>query len=212
MVRTIYIAWRQKASEPRYIIAKIKRNKSGGILLEYLKDFESAKEKGLDYFFGFRNENLTPLEIENRLSHRIISKERSDRMEYLEFWNAQNTNGIFDVLALTQGKAPTDNFEFLADFYPVKQKKFKIVSDIAGLSNLKLNAGELKEGDILTYQKTPSEFDKDAVTLFKNDKIVGYIKKIHNRIFRDNQKMNIVVKTVHENGIIKQAFITISKQ
>ncbi len=104
-------------------------------------------------------------------------------------------------------KFPKNAFYFqIAEWF----LNFKIVTDIAGLSHLKLPIDEIKVGDRLTFKQTPSGKDKDEVRLFKNDKEVGFVKKIHNRIFRNKPKLNLIVKAVSQNGFIKQVFFTIS--
>lgn len=211
MIRCIYISWRKQIGEQRYIIAKIKRNVSEGIVFKYLKGFEDAKKDGLDFFLGFKDESkLSPESVSNLLSLRTISKERPNRNEYLDFWGARNVNDIFDILGLTQGKSPTDNFEFLARFYPEPGLTF--VTDIASLSHQKLPVGTLIVGDKLTYRPEPAnKFDKKAVAVFKGETKIGYIKKIHNEVFLDKTKHypKLTVQALDENGIIKQVFVKV---
>lgn len=212
MIRTIYIAWRKQTGGRRYIIAKIKRNISSGITFKYLKkDFEKAQQEGLGYFLGFKEANkLSSKDIEKLLSLRIISKERPNRNEFLDFWEARDVNDIFNILGLTQGKSPTDNFEFLAEFYPKKGLKF--VTDLAGLSYEKLPAGTLSVGDELTYHhESDNEFDKEAVAVFKGSLKLGYIKKVHNLVFIKKTKYapKLIVKAIDENEVIKQVFVKV---
>jgi hypothetical protein len=198
LIRVIYISWRKQIGDRRYIIAKIKRNVSDGISFEYLNGYEEAKKEGLEHFLGFKNtQKLTPQSIEHLLALRVISKERPDR------------NGYFDILALTQGKTQTDNFEFLAEYHPKKDLKF--ITDLANLSRLKLPPKTLAKGDILTYKlEKTNQFDKYAVCVYKGNVAVGYIKKIHNQVFHRTRKpLKITVKAVDENGVTKQVFIKV---
>lgn len=214
MIRTIYITWRKKTGDRRYIIAKLKRNVEG-ITFSYTKGFEEAQQAGLDFFSGFKNiEKINSQEIENWLSLRLISKERPDRHEHLAFWEIENTLSSFDEIAFTQGKSPTDNFEFLADFLFVKSKKLVFVTDLAGLSHLKIPIGQIKVGDVLSYQREYNNpMDQYAIAVFKNDLKIGYIKQIHNRIFAKlKRKLHITVKAVDENGFIKQVFVKVEKR
>jgi hypothetical protein len=212
MIRNIFIAWRRKSGERRYIIARIKRNASD-ISFEYMPDFEKAKKDGLDFFFGFKDEKkLKPTEIYNLLSLRVMSKDRPDRNEFLRFWEAEGVEDVFDLLGLTQGKSPTDNFEFLADFLRVKTKKLTFVTDLAGLSYLQLKSGLVKKGNILTYRiEKNNEFDKKAVAVYKGDLKVGYIKQIHTKVFDLKRKLKLTVKAVDENGVTKQIYIKVEK-
>uniref|UniRef100_UPI00404849B6 HIRAN domain-containing protein n=1 Tax=Roseivirga sp. TaxID=1964215 RepID=UPI00404849B6 len=83
---------------------------------------------------------------------------------------------------------------------------------MAGLSKLKLSANSVKPGDILTYKLEPNnEFDDKAVKVFKNDLEVGYLKKIHSRIFykQKGDLLKLVVKAVEQNGLIKRIFVKV---
>lgn len=212
MVSIIYISWRKKIGEKRYIIAKIKRNVNG-ISFDYTKEFQEAKKDGLEHFLGFKDaETLTTKKIETLLSLRIISKDRPDRPEFLQFWEAENVADTFDILAFTQGKSPSDNFEFLADFLTVKTDKLIFVTDLAGISHLKINAGTVKIGDMLTYKKeTDNAFDKNAVAVFWGNVKLGYIKRIHNKVFDLKRTLKLTVKAIDQNGIIKQIFVKVEK-
>lgn len=212
MIRALYITWRKKVGERRYIIAKIKRNVSEGISFEYLPDYEKAKNDGLEHFFGFKEpKKLSPNDIEEILSLRVISKERPDRNEFLKFWEADEVNDIMDILALTQGKSPTDNFEFLANYLTVNKKHLIFITDLAGLSHLKLPIGTVKKGDILSFQREPrNPKDENAIAVYNGSTKVGYIKKIHNKIFQKRQNLKLIVKAIDENGYIKQIFVKVS--
>lgn len=210
LVRKIFIAWKEAQGSRRFIIAKIKRNKSEGVTFEYCDEgFESAQKRGLDHFFGFKNApKLSPDQVEQLLMQRFISKDRPDRNEFLSFWEALETSDTFDLLALTQGKSPTDNFEFLAVYYP--QKGLRFVSDLAGISHLQLPRGTVQKDDILTFQSEPNnEFDAHAIAIYKDGTKVGYVKKIHNLVFLHGKKPEIKVKGVDQNGSIKQIFVSI---
>ncbi len=211
MIRVIYISWRKQVGDRRHIIAKIKRNVSEGISFEYLEGYEDAKKDGLDHFLGFKDaQKLTSETIDHLLSLRVISKERPDRNGYLSFWEAENIEDNFDILGFTQGKTQTDNFEFLAD-YQYQSNELKFVTDLANLSRLKLPAKTLLKGDELTYKLEKNNlFDKFAVCVYKGDIQVGYIKKIHNKVFHQKRKkIKVTVKAVDENGTVKQVFVKV---
>lgn len=212
MVSTIYISWRKKLGEKRYIIAKIRRNVNG-ISFGYTKEFQEAKKDGLEHFLGFKDaETLTAKKIETLLSLRIMSKDRPDRPEFLQFWEAEYVVDIFDMLAFTQGKSPSDNFEFLADFLTVKTNKLTFITDLAGLSYLKISAGTVKIGDKLTYKKEiDNVFDKNAIAVFWGNVKLGYIKRIHNKVFNLKRTLQLTVKAIDQNGIIKQIFVKVEK-
>ena len=212
LVRKIFIAWKKSEGARRYIIAKIKRNVSEGVTFDYCGDgFEKARKDGLEYFFGFQNvSGLTPLQVEQLLAQRVISKDRSGRESFLSFWEAENVEDAFDVLALTQGKLPTDNFEFLAKYFPKPGLHF--VTDLAGISHLALDRDSVEAGDVLTYKREPkNEYDRNAVAIYKGILKIGYIKQIHNQVFLHStfRKPHLTVKAVDKNGKIKQIFVSV---
>lgn len=210
MIRTIYIAWRQRSEEKRYLIARIKRT-ANGISFQYLRDFEVAKRDGLDFLFGFKDENkLTPAEIQSLLSLRVISKDRTDKNEFLKFWEAEGVDDTFDLLGLTQGKSPTDNFEFLADFLTTGRHNITFVTDLLGIEQLKLKAGLVKVGDILNYEINNIS-TKTNTSIFVNKIKVGNIKPIHSRVFESKRKLKLTVKAVDENEFIKQIYIKVEQ-
>lgn len=213
MIRTLYIAWRAGIGKRRFIIAKIQRI-ANGVSFDYLPGFKDAQKAGLDFFFGFKDtSNLSSNELENLLSLRVISRDRPDSDEFLRFWEADGIDDIFDLLALTQGKAPTDNFEFLADYLTVKEDELSFVTDLAGLSHTKIEKGTLIIGDILRYtHEYENENDKDAIAVYKGDRKIGYIKQIHNRIFKLKRKLKLTVKAIDENGSVKQVFVLVEKR
>jgi HIRAN domain len=210
LVRVIHIAWREKAGKRRYIVAKIKRNAHGVFFKPFAETMEKAKEAGLDYLAGFHDlSKVTNQDVSQLLSHRVISKDRPDRKSFLDFWEASNTDDIFDILALTQGKSPTDNFEFLAEFYPRKGTKF--VTDLAGLSHLNIERDSLKIGETLTFKKEKTNpVDKYAIAICKGDLKIGYVKQIHNKFFHClKHPVKLSIKAIDQNGRIRQVFMLV---
>lgn len=114
------------------------------------------------------------------------------------------------MLAHTQGLLPTDNFEFLADYNPVPGLHF--LTDVAGLSVKQFPTGTLKRGDKLTVKlDKDNAFDKEAVMVLKDGREVGFIKKIHCRVFAKPgaEGLKLEVKAVEQNGVMKRAFVKV---
>jgi len=214
-VREIHLSWRKGIGSRRRIVGKLIRTSTNGITFRYLeKGCKEAKEEGFSEYPGFPI-NYKALYQEDDLdifSLRLISFERKDNLKLLKFWEAEGVTDKFDLLALTQGKLPIDNFEFLGLFNPAKG--FKFVTDIAGLSHLQLERGVVNIGDKLTYEFESSEnaYFKRAVKVFKNDLHIGYIKNIHNNIFLNlaPNTLLLTVKDIEQNGIIKNIFVLVN--
>ena len=214
--REIYLSWRKEKGNRRKIVGVIKRTSTNGITFRYIKKgVEEAIKEGFKEYSGF------PLDYdkvysENNLdifSLRLVPFERTDNKTLLEFWAAEGITDKFDLLALTQGLLPTDNFEFLGNFNP--SKGFKFVTDIAGLSHINLDKDEIKKGDKLYYEFEQNEnaYNERAVKVFKGNTHIGYIKLIHDQIFlkvKGNKKLNLTVKEVDQNGRIRNIFIEVN--
>ncbi len=213
----IYLSWREGLGKRRHVVGVLKRNASLGVRFSYIqKGVDVAKKDGFSPYTEFpdfdKEYTNNVLEV---FGQRIMKSERSDISDFYDFWEIDNKfkDDKFYLLAHTQGLNPTDNFEFLADYNPNKSLRF--LTDLASLSSLKLSADSVKPGDILTYKMEPdNEFDDKAVKVFKGDKEVGYIKKIHSRVFykQKGSLLKLIVKAVEQNGIIKRIFLKVCSQ
>ncbi|UXE65150.1 MAG: hypothetical protein KA713_11655 [Chryseotalea sp. WA131a] len=210
----IYLSWREGLGKRRHIVGILKKNATLGIRFSYIKKgVEVAKKDGFSPYTEFpdvtKEYTESVLEV---FGQRIMKSERSDISDFYDFWEIDTKfkEDKFYLLAHTQGLNPTDNFEFLADYNPSKSLRF--LTDLASLSTLKLSADSVKAGDILTYKlESDNEFDDKAVKVFKGAKDVGYIKKIHSRVFykQKGSLLKLVVKAVEQNGIIKRIFVKV---
>jgi len=213
-IGNIFLIWRKGPGGRRIPIGRIKRNSSEGVKFVYIKEnVEEAKKYGFTPYTGFpdlkKEYDKNVLEI---LSQRLMKSERNDLTEFYNFWRVDETKKLdtYYMLAQTQGLIPIDNFEFLADFNP--QKGLEFVSEIAGLTKTNISPDVLKVGDILNYElEKNNQYDNSAVKLYKGDIFLGYVKKIHSRVFyKTNTTFKVRVHHIEKNGIIKRAFILIS--
>lgn len=212
----IYLSWRKGVGHPRHIVGVLKRNSTQGVYFKYLNQsnlLEASNDGFIPYTEFPELDDTYKKDVLSIFAQRLIKTERADIGDFLNFWevNGKFINDKFYLLAHTQGLSPADNFEFLADFNPVKNLCF--VSEIAGLSHLQLPPSTVVKGEELDYVLDPThDNDKFAVRVFKGDQHIGYIKKIHSKVFykRRANKLKIVVKDIDFNGIIKRIFVRIS--
>lgn len=212
-IKRIYMAWRAGRNHRRIIVGVIKANASS-ICLSYIKEgVEEARKYGFVCFPDFPDtDKVYKTNVMRVLSQRLNNSDRTDIGEYYAFWNIKerNRNDSLGMLALTGGILPTDNFEFLPDFYGVKG--LAIVSDLSGLSENPLDNGDVAEGDILSWKTEPDNpYDKEAVAVYKGFRKIGYIKKIHTRVFhkKGSGRLKIVVRRIEHNGHINKVFMDI---
>ncbi len=211
----IYVSWRKGQGSRRYIIGVLGETRDGRYEFAYDQTgVEKAKEEGFGPYTEFPDiattYNGNVLDI---FAQRLIKSERPDIQNFYSFWEIepQFIDNKFYLLAHTQGLLPTDNFEFLADYALVEGLHF--VTELAGLSSYKLPSDTLKTGDSLRFEVDPlNEFDGEAVKVYKDELEVGYIKKIHCRVFHKPgaDKLTLTVKAIDKNGIIKRAFVKVS--
>lgn len=213
-IGNIYLCWRQGVGKRRHIVGVLKRNATEGVRFHYLEgNVLRAKHEGFTPYTEFPDLSRTYKDnVVEIFGQRITKAERSDISNFLDFWEVDSKykDDKFYLLAHTQGLNPTDNFEFLADYNPIKGLRF--LTDLASLSVLKLPADSVKAGDKLTFaieRKNP--FDKYAVKVFKEDLPVGYIKLVHSRVFhkKGSENLKLGVKAVDQNGTIKRLFVKV---
>lgn len=216
-IKTIYLAWRRGKGSRRKIVGVIKKNATNGVRFEYFqKEVEEAQKEGFTPYIDFpaieKEYKDNVLEI---FGQRLIKTERTDLNKYLDFWDIdpKYKDDKYYLLAYTQGLQSNDNFEFLADFNPIRNLRF--VTEICGLSHSEIKPGTLSIGDTLSWELEKSNpKDKYAVKVLKGDQMIGYVKMIHSRVFYRSFKyrLNIRVKGIDQNGKLNRVFIEIFYQ
>lgn len=210
----IYLSWRKGQSARRHVVGVLKRNTTEGVRFQYLEDgVKLAKMEGFAPYPEFPDLSKKYSEhVIETFGQRIIKSERSDIQDFLNFWeiDVKYKDDKFYLLAHTQGLSPVDNFEFLADYNRIKSLCF--MTDLAGLSVLQLKRQMVQKGDRLSYTLEPENaHDNFAVKVFKDGQPIGYVKKIHSRVFhkRGKGQFALTAKAVEENELIKRIFVKI---
>lgn len=211
----IYLSWRKGQGSRRHIVGLLKQLTDGRFVFNYDRaQVEKAAVDGFTTYTEFsdltKEYNSNVLDV---FAQRLIKTERPDVQNFYRFWEIepQYQEDKFYLLGHTQGLLPTDNFEFLADYNIVDGLHF--LTELAGLSNLQLPSGALTIGDVLQFKTEPTnQYDPEAVMVLKDNKLIGYIKKVHSKIFykAGAEKLKLTVKAVDKNGIIKRVFLKVS--
>lgn len=210
----IYLSWRKGPGSSRYIVGRLSQRSDGGFIFKYDKSVTiEAKEDGFTPYTEFpdigKDYNGNVLDI---FAQRLIKSERPDIGKFFDFWEIEPRfqEDKFYLLGHTQGLLPTDNFEFLADYKLIPGLHF--LTELAGLSHLKLSPNILRIGDILSFQiDRNNDFDDQAVRVYKGDDEVGFIKKIHCRVFHKSgaENLKIEVKAIDRNGYLRRVFVKV---
>lgn len=212
-INTIYLAWRARKGDDRILVGRLDRT-NDSVTFEYIEEgVNKARKLGFNSYPEFNDlHKKYTLNVLDYFSLRIISIERPDRNKVLAFWEVfSNMTDKFDILGFTQGKLPTDNFEFLAEFPLIKSLKF--VTDVSGLSHRKIKKNQLDIGDKIRYEYDDNlSQDRYAVKLYKGTLLIGYVKKVHNLVFREANKrqFDISVKAINYNEYINEIFLRVT--
>lgn len=213
-IKQIYLVWRRGRNDSRIKVGKLTKNVTDGIRFQYIEEgVKEAMEKGFTMYPDFPDiDRIYTQNVLEIFSQRLTKTERSDIQKYFNYWEILPSlkDDKFYVLAQTQGLLLTDNFEFIAEYYPVKNLNF--TSELCGLTRRKLAIGTIKEGDLLQWKiEKNNPFDKYAVKLFKDGIELGYVKTIHAKVFHDSKykSFQISVKSLEQNAYITRAFIKV---
>jgi hypothetical protein len=212
----IYVTWRKSVGTRRHIVGVLQKTTDGKHIFKYEQPtvVKLQTEEGFTPYTEFQditkeyNGNVAEI-----FGQRLTKTDRPDIQSFFKFWEVDETKAQdkFYLLGKTQGLIPTDNFEFLAEYHLTSDIHF--LTELASLSSLQLPRGSLQVGDTLRFEKEPTNSnDPFAVKVFKGDLEVGYIKKIHSKVFYEPgaDKLNLTVKAIDQNGIIKRAFLKVS--
>lgn len=206
-IRKIYLVWRNAKHERRIIVGEI-NYKNGVYTFKYDdKGVDKAKISGFKNYPDFPHTgNIYTENVLEVFSQRLHDFNRTDTAEYSEFWqiDPKFVDDKYYILAQTQGLLSTDNFEFLAEYYLKRNLAF--ISEIAGVSMNKIPSDFIHIGDKLIWKREPNNnYDENAVLVFKDETKLGYIKLVHNKVFKNKRADNI---TITVNDIEKDEFIT----
>lgn len=210
----IILVWRKSTGSRREAIGELCKE-GDKYIFRYVSNIKNLIEnnKAIPYLEFQDIEKKYTENVLDIFAQRLTKKSRLDIKSLYDFWEIDElmTSDKFYLLGKTQGLVSTDNFEFLAQF---KYKKgLTFLTEISALSINKLNPEIVKEGDRLSYVlETDNEFDSQAVKVFSNGVELGYIKKFHTSVFHSKEDVNIelVVKAIDKNGILKRVFVKVS--
>ncbi len=211
----IYVSWRSGAGKGRHIIGVLKKYPDGKFTFTYdISTVAHAKEEGFLPYTEFpditQKYNGSVLEI---FAQRLMKSVRTDIKSFYDFWEIEPSqiDDKFCLLGHTQGLLPTDNFEFLADYNPIKGLHF--LTDLAHLTETGIPANTVKPGDVLQYEKEEKNVhDPKAIRVLKSGREIGYIKKIHSHLFHKQgaENLQLTVKAVDQSGVIKRVFLKVA--
>lgn len=210
----IYLSWRKGKGSRRYLVGLLEKDSMHQYTFRYDKTVvEDATKEGFTPYIELPDlEKVYDEYALQVFSQRLMKSERPDIQQFYDFWEIESSfeQDSFYLLGHTQGLLPTDNFEFLADYQIHPTLHF--LTELASTSHNSLATHLLQVNDELRVEtETDNLYDPYAVKVFKGNQYLGYIKKVHNRIFHslESNKLNLSAKAIDKNGIIKKLFIKV---
>ena len=213
-IGNIHLIWRPGKGSRRISVGTIKKSTTEGIRFQYNQEgVAEAKKQGFVHYEGFPDtDKIYSENVIEIFGQRLMRSDRPDLKNFYDFWgiDLRKKEDKYYMLAFTQGILPTDSFEFLADFNPVKNLSF--VTEITNLSQLLISSDKVAIGDFLRYELEPeNEYDRNAVKVFKDDLYLGRIKLIHCNVFHKTRKIfKLQVQGIEKNGVLKRVFVKAS--
>lgn len=211
----ILLVWRKGSGGRRSAVGELVKTPDGNHVFSYLPEaLELQQEEGFIPYPEFQDlQKIYNGNVADIFGQRLMKGDRPDIASFYNFWEVDEAQvkDNFYLLGKTQGLVPTDNFEFLAEYK--FQPELHFLTEIASLSSLQLPKNFLRIGDKLEYElERDNKQDQFAVKLFRSGEPVGYIKKYHSKVFYETglQKLNLTVKAIEQNGMIKRVFLKVS--
>lgn len=212
-IKKIYLTWRTGRGKARTIVGELYKQ-DNNVEFTYLDEgLNEAKKNGFCGYPGLDIEQkIHRQNVLELFSKRLINMERNDAKGLLDFWEIDETqkNDAYYILAMTQGKMQTDDFEFLASFIPNDDLNF--VTEIAGVSYHNFDLSKLNPGDYLDFEReTDNPKDRNAIKVLFENEVVGYIKKGHNELFKLSlmKKLKIRVKSITNTTSFKELYVNV---
>ena len=217
LVHRLLLGWPSGEGGSKHVVGEFWRVEDR-VDFKYLlnhKDIFDAVGEGFLGYPDFPFSADTYRDVLSIISRRLVDSDRSDRVKYLQQWNATDRDiDDFDRLALTQAWLTNDRFEFLGEFEPRDGLDF--VTDLAGQSHLQLEPGIAQPTEALHFEvEVKPEFEYPVVhVLNSNGTCLGRIKQVHNRLFShpDIGRFNVSLKLkdAEQNGVLKKLFVEVS--
>lgn len=213
-IRKLYLIWRLGKKQRRIVIGEISSHKGEYTFKYDITGVKHASNFGFVNYPDFPDINkVYHKNVIEIFSQRLNDLNRSDTDKYFDFWEIDKrfADDKYYLLAQTQGILSTDNFEFLAWYYLKKDLIF--ISEIAGISYSNISSESLQIGDNLGWAREPNNsHDPNAILVKKGDTNLGYIKRIHNYVFKEKRSENLKIKVKdieRKDGNITRVFISI---
>lgn len=217
--RKIYLTWQSKEHETRYLVGELIETASQEYVFCYVPgaDLEAAKALGFSGYPAFPDlEKKYDQHVLESFVMRLPSRSREDFQKLLTYWDIQNpTISDFDLLSITGARLKTDRFELIDPHEHLRPNHF--LTELAGHFHHDVD-GILRGmpiGAILKLERElDNKWDRFAVKVLRDDKQIGYIKKIHARTVAEElaagRAVHANVKNHYINGVVNSILLKVT--
>ena len=218
--RSIYLVWKQADHEKRYVVGRLTETDYVYYAFSYEpgNDLDEAHKKGFQGYPSFPLTNTKKIYDDGVIQSfalRLPARTRIDFKHLLEFWEIKNSEiSDFDLLSITGGRLPTDNFEFIDPHLFKRPNKF-----LTYLAGFKYHADDsilrtLKNGVLVELEREPNNHhDQNAVKVIYMNNKIGYINRVHAATLAaemdSGKEVKASIKNVEANGVIYSVLLRI---
>lgn len=192
----LVVVWQKPSADggaeagERFVVGEILYNNEFEQINYYdNEDIKKARELGFSELYVFSEKEGMELknnEISRALARRVISKDRGDFEQYLQFYvispSIKDELNIMTLLSSTgRGKNHGDGYSFFPDVQNASLP-FQTTFEIAGYRHsdgMKEFADKLalQEQKVVLKTEETNQHDKNAIKIFLNDVAMGYVPK-----------------------------------
>lgn len=190
----LYLVWQapEGRSRARRVVGEL-INENAAVTFKYLTDTEDYTKALADGFDGYPAFNLKSAEHKNNVQEvflrRLPAKSRSDFTKYLRKFGIRQDAEIsdFSLLGYTEAKLPNDGFS-IVNSYEDCREVCEFLTEIAGFryySGMDQEFfGEIIGKKVEFRPDDENEHDPNAVQIWCDERLIGYVNKIQAQSFR----------------------------
>lgn len=203
----LYLVWRKSANDKIITVGIVKRNASKGTRFMYIPEgVREAKKLGFTHFESFPSTiSVYSNNVLGILEKRLKISEENYSDDFLKFFcvDPEYIDDVYYMLAYTHGKLQTDNFEFLADYNPVKGMSF--VTELCNVSTSVLSKNPLVAGEKLKYR-----MKSNVVEIIHNGQSLGFVNDVHAKAFFKRKVLNVTLQAVNSEHLSSKVYVVVS--
>jgi hypothetical protein len=211
----IKLIWRPAPHTSRMVVGSLRKKGASFSFVYDGSDLNAAMEQGFRGYPGMgdfgREYNGQAMAS---FASRLPGRERPDFENLISGWDGRPEMSDFELLGVTNGRLPTDMFEFIPMIEPVAGATF--VTDLAGVQHYAASEAfrNLPQGTELTLRHDrENSYDTHAVEVLNDGQRVAYVKRVHSDsicgAIGAGLQVICTLERVRLNGVIRDVIVRI---